>query len=93
MRKFLNLILISAVILIQPWLWRGDGGILELGRLKRLVASKQSEVAALKHRNSHIYDQISYIKTNPESIEEYARFKLGMIKKAETYYQVVMPIE
>ena len=93
MRKTINIILIIGILLLQPRLWHGNGSIMEVLRLKKSIQQQQDELDGLKQRNNQLFDQIKYIKTNPEAIEEHARFKLGMIKKDETYYQVVMPIE
>ena len=92
-RKTVNIILIGCIILLQPRLWCGDGSIVQILRLKKTMQSQEAELNNLTKKNSQLYAQIKHTKSNPEAIEELARFKLGMIKKKETYYQVVMPIE
>ncbi len=93
MKKTVNIILISCIILLQPRLWRGNGSIIEVLHFKKTIQNQEAELRKLKQRNNKLSTQINYIKTNPEAIEEQARFKLGMIKKGETYCQVVVPIE
>ena len=93
MRKAVNIILISCILLLQPRLWCGDGSIVQVLRLKKTIQNQEVELNNLKRKNNELFAQIKHIKTNPDAIEELARFKLGMVKKEETYYQVVMPIE
>lgn len=93
MKKVLNILLISGIVLLQPRLWQGNGSIIEVVRLKKTIKVQEKELEKLRHRNSQLSNQVGVLKTNPEAIEELARFKLGMIKKGEGYYQVVMPIE
>lgn len=93
MRKAINIVLISFIFLIQPWLWRAEGGILEVLKLRKQLAVQQEEIKKLQARNQQLNSQVANIKSNLEAVEEYARFKLGMIKKEESYFQVIMPVE
>ena len=93
MRKTVNIILIIGILLLQPKLWRGNGSVTEVLQLKNSISKQQTELKQLQQRNAQLLAKVQYIKINPEAIEELARFKLGMIKKRETYYQVVMPVE
>lgn len=80
-------------MLLQGNLWFGDSSITELLRLKKIITAKQLEVVSLSQRNQQLMEQIKYIKANYTAVEEHARYKLGMIKPNESYYQVIMPIE
>lgn len=93
MKKVVNILILGGIILLQPSLWKGDGSITEVLRLQKTIRTEQLELDSLKQRNQQLAKQIKYIKANPESVEEHARYKLGMIKQGESYYQVVMPVE
>lgn len=93
MKKAVNIFLVFCILFLQPRLWTGEGSISELFRFRKTIQQHQNEIASLKERNQQLLDQIKNIKANPEAVEEHARYKLGMIKQGETYYQVVLPVE
>jgi cell division protein FtsB len=93
MRKWVNIGIFFCILLLQPSLWKGEGSIPEILRLKKTVYIEETELGTLRQRNQLLSEQIKYIKATPEAVEEHARYKLGMIKQKESYYQVVMPIE
>jgi cell division protein FtsB len=58
-------------------------------RTKKQLALEIQQNDKLKKRNEKIIKQILYLQANNEAIESRARGELGMIKKGETFYQVV----
>ena len=76
-------------VLLQFKLWFGDGSIKDGWRLQDAIASQSSENAQLKERNQALIAEVDDLKQGLEAIEERARSELGMIKKGETFYQVV----
>ncbi len=76
-------------VLLQYKLWFGEGSMMEVWRLDRAIATQTAENAQLRERNQALAAEVSDLKQGVEAIEERARRELGMIKKGETFYQVV----
>jgi cell division protein FtsB len=87
--KMLPIILFSLLVFLQYRLWAEPGGILEMLRLKKQLASQVQINDKLKKRNDKLANQVHYLQASNDAVESRARGELGMIKKDETYYQVV----
>lgn len=88
----MRLIAVSFVILlalIQYPLWLGKGGWLRVWEFERQVAQAQSQNEKLKERNAKLESEVADLKTGTDSVEERARFELGMIKKDEIFVQIL----
>lgn len=60
-------------------------------RIRQAVESQQEENARLQARNNALRAEVEDLKRGTAAIEERARSELGMIKKGETFYQVILP--
>jgi cell division protein FtsB len=87
--KAIITILAILFVLLQSKLWFGDGSIKDGWHLQDAIAAQSSENAQLKERNQTLIAEVDDLKQGLEAIEERARSELGMIKKGETFYQVV----
>ena len=67
--------------LIQYPLWLGKGGWLRVWEFQRQVAQAKANNNQLKERNAKLESEVADLKTGTDSVEERARFELGMIKK------------
>lgn len=74
---------------LQYTLWFSSGGILQIQRLNRAIAVLTQDNAVLQDRNNVLAAEVSDLKAGNEAIEERARNDLGMVKKGETFYQLV----
>ena len=88
MKKLLVLLVILLVYL-QFSLWFGDGGLQDVWRLHKDVEQQRQENSVLRERNEALDAEVLDLQQGLEAIEEHAREDLGMIKKGETFYQVV----
>lgn len=88
-QKFLIYTLIGLLVVLQYPLWFGSGGVLTLWRLNREIAAQKVDNAKLKERNAALEAEVNDLKQGYEAIEERARAELGMVKKGETFYQVI----
>ena len=88
MKKLLVLLVILLVYL-QYKLWVDDGGLQEVWRLHKEVEQQRQENAGLRERNEALAAEVLDLQQGLEAIEERAREDLGMIKKGETFYQVI----
>lgn len=87
--KVLPILLVVLLIFMQYRLWFEPGGIKDMAQLKKAVALQQNENEKLKKRNENLMLQIHQLQKEQDAIEFRARHELGMIKKGETFYQVV----
>ena len=87
--KAIIAVLAILFVLLQFKLWFGDGSIKDGWHLEDAIAAQSSENSQLKERNQTLIAEVDDLKQGLEAIEERARSELGMIKKGETFYQIV----
>lgn len=88
-KTFIVGILIAILFFLQYQLWFASDGINDLLRLKKMSETQAKENEALKKRNDELMFQVKRLQNSDEETESRARSELGMIKKNETFYQVV----
>lgn len=81
--------LLSALVFLQYRLWFQSGGIRNMLELKQTLAVQADENAKLKKKNEMLLFQIQRLQNSQDEAESRARNELGMIKKNETFYQIV----
>ena len=89
--KALAAFLAGLIVVLQYPLWFGKGGWLRVRDLDRQVVAQQAVNAGLKARNDALDAEVRDLKQGLDAIEERARAELGMIRKDETFYQLVSP--
>jgi cell division protein FtsB len=87
--NILAVVLIGVLAFLQYKLWFEAGGIIDMLRMKKQLALQVAQDEKLKKRNEHLVQQIQYLQANKDAVESRARGELGMIKKDETFYQVI----
>ena len=88
MKALLGFLLLMLVLLQFKW-WFGEGSMKDVWRLEDEIAAQVAENNQLKERNQALAAEVNDLKQGLDAIEERARSELGMIKKGETFYQVV----
>lgn len=83
------LLLGGILIFLQYRLWFESGGFIEMLQLKKQLAVEQLQNEKLKKRNQQVLLQVQQLQKNQDAVELRARQELGMVKKGETFYQVV----
>lgn len=76
-------------VLLQFRLWFGEGSMKDVWQLEDAIAAQSADNAQLRERNQALIAEVDDLKQGLDAIEERARSELGMIKKNETFYQVV----
>ena len=84
-------ILLVLLALLQYRLWVGEGSLAEVRNLEEEIATRQKEVEQLRQRNRALEAEVKDLKQGLEAVEERARSELGMIRKGETFYQIIEP--
>lgn len=75
--------------MLQYRLWFGKASIPKVIHLKQQLASQVQENKKLQQRNAVLIAEVQDLKSGHQAIEERARNELGMVKKGETFYQIV----
>jgi len=84
-------VLVALIVALQYPLWVGKGGWMRVWELERTLEQQRETNARLKARNDSLDADVRDLKEGNEAIEERARLELGMVKRDETFYQVVKP--
>ena len=87
--KPLALVLAGLLLALQYPLWLGKGSWTRVWELDRQVAAQRETNTGLKARNDALDAEVVDLKQGLEALEERARLELGMIRRDETFYQLV----
>lgn len=83
---WLLIVLLVMLMGLQYRLWLGDGGIAQGAQLKQQITEQKSENERLFERNRVMDAEVMELKKGMETVEERARYELGMVKEGETLY-------
>ena len=86
--RFLIVVLVAALVLLQVRLWLSDDGLREVWRLEAEVSRRTDENSRLAVRNAALEAEVLDLKQGMAAAEERARTELGMIRAGETFYQI-----
>ncbi len=89
--RFVLSLLIILLFWLQYELWVGKGSITEVRELRNAIELQKQQNKQMKERNEALVAEVKDLKSGLEAIEELARSEMGMIKKGETFYQIVDP--
>tara|TARA_Y100001934_G_C11914957_1_gene568441 strand:- start:270 stop:572 length:303 start_codon:yes stop_codon:yes gene_type:complete len=84
-------IIIALIILasLQYSLWISDNNVADLYKMNIQIENIQKENLELRSKNNSLHADVVDIKNRPGAIERKARYDLGLIKKGESFYQIV----
>ena len=87
--KWLTLVLVALVGLIQFPLWLGKGGWLRVQEVDQQIVAQRETNVRLKARNVALDAEVRDLKQGLEAIEERARSELGMVRQDEIFFHVL----
>ena len=87
--KPLAYILAGLLLALQYPLWLGKGSWTRVWDLDRQLVAQREDNAQKRARNDALEVEVRDLKEGLEAVEERARSELGMIRRDETFYQVV----
>lgn len=87
--RYIAVILGLLFFVLQYELWIGEGSLASVWRLQQGIDEQKKENEKIANRNQSLLAEVNDLKKGDAAIEERARNELGMIKKGETYIQVV----
>jgi cell division protein FtsB len=70
-------------------LWHGDGSFKQIEKYQRQLDQLQQQLELKQQRNKALKAEVLDLRKGKEAIEETARHDLGLIKKDETFFQVI----
>ena len=82
-------ILVLAIAGLQLRLWVGQGSFAHVTGLQKQVDQRVAGNERKRQRNAILKAEIRDLKEGFDAVEDIARSELGMIKKAETFFQLV----
>ena len=74
---------------LQYRLWVGEGSLAEIWSMKEKIEEQTLENQLLRERNELLKAEVADLKKGLDAVEERARSELGMVKKEETFYQLI----
>ena len=87
--RLLTGILIGFLILLQYDLWLTDSSLVSAWQLEKQITLQQDNNRQLQTRNDLLDADVKDLENGQDAIEERARSELGMIKKDETFIQII----
>jgi cell division protein FtsB len=87
--RWLTLILVALIVLLQYSLWLGKGSWLRVWEVDQQLTTQREANQVLQARNQSMDAEVRDLKQGYEAIEERARSELGMIKRDEVFFQVL----
>jgi cell division protein FtsB len=73
----------------QYRLWLGDASVSQISEQRQHIDELNKELQEKKDRNDALYAEVLDLRSGLETIEERARYELGMVKEHETFFQVL----
>ena len=87
--RWLLLVLLLLLGVMQYRLWLGEGSLAEQHRLELQVEEQTLINSELTARNAVLEREVLELQNGNKGLEQRAREQLGLIREGETYYQVV----
>ena len=87
--KLLIAVLLVLLISLQYRIWFGDGSLSEVVQLSSELEVQKQKLRELENRNKILEAQVLDLQNGLDAFEEKARNDLGMIKKGETFIQLI----
>ena len=87
--RWISLIFVALILLLQYPLWLGKGGWLKVWDIDRQVEAQKQLNQQTQTRNAVLDAEVRDLKQGTEAIEERARSELGMVKRDEVFFQIV----
>ena len=86
--RWLTLVLLLLIGLLQYPLWLGKGGWLRVWDVGQQVEAQKKTNKKLELRNAGLDAEVKDLKQGYDAIEERARYDLGMIRQDEVFVQI-----
>ncbi|WP_192034892.1 cell division protein FtsB [Halomonas sp. YLGW01] len=88
MLKWLAIVLLALIALLQYRLWFGEGGLREYTQIRARADAVEAENQPMRARNERLAAEVVDLKNGLDAIEERARSDIGMVRRDEQFYWV-----
>lgn len=85
--RWLLLLLLALVALLQYRLWFAEGSLAERQRLERRIEQAERDNARLRARNAALAREVVALQSGEAVVEQLAREELNLIRENEVFYQ------
>jgi len=87
--RWLILLLLMLLGLLQYRIWVGEGSLAEVHALRDEIRQQAAELSQMRERNAALRAEVESLRRGYDALEERARSELGMIKRGEVYLQLI----
>ncbi len=87
--KWMVAILLVILISLQYRIWFGQTSFQKIQQQEEKVSKIKQENLELLQRNQKLLAEIKGLRKGEDSVEEMARFQLGLIKEGETFFRII----
>lgn len=87
--KWLAIALLLIFISLQYRIWFGQTSFSKIQQQEDKITLIQAENAELLQRNQKLLAEIKDLRKGTDSVEERARYQLGMIKDGEVFFRLI----
>lgn len=91
MFRWILVVLFILLVTLQYRLWFGEANLRQVWSLENEIEQQRLANQKLNQRNDQLEAEVQDLKSGLSALEERARSELGMIRKGETFYQLVEP--
>lgn len=88
--RLLFIIFSILAVLLFARLWIGQGGYPDIWFLEKQIALQNEANDLQAEKNRKLEAEVTDLKSGDDAIEEYARDELGLIRRGETFYHVIL---
>ncbi|MBC7604510.1 MAG: septum formation initiator family protein [Ramlibacter sp.] len=86
--RVVPVVLIALLVVVHAQLWFGRGSVHNVAEMQRKLDAHKAANAQAQHVNEQLASEVSDLKEGLETVEEKARFELGMVKPNEILVNV-----
>jgi len=88
--RLLFIIFSVLAFLLFARLWVGQGSFPDIWFLEKQIKAQNESNDLQSEKNRKLEAEVSELKSGDDTINAYARSELGMIRKGETFYNVIL---
>lgn len=81
-------VLLLLFVLLQDQIWNGSGNVRQVAKMKQDLARQQAANALLEQQIARSQSEIQDLKEGLSTVEEKARYEMGMVKPNEVFVQI-----
>lgn len=91
--KLINGMLFVLLILMQYKLWFGESGLHKTHEYQERIEVLNQDLKKIRRQNAVLQAEVDDLRNGLAAVEERARRDLGMIRRNETFFQIIEPTE